>query len=1684
MKRAFVVLGFAFLLLGISPGDLISSPSFAPQPKDQDFFQARVFEEPLVPSTEAINPAENKALALALNAYHSRKDPEDFSSIEKFFETHPNSRWECSLRLNVGLALKRYGYFTRAWEQLEKSWKLGRGNANPIVEDQAVRAAIEHGLLLTWVGRVREVETLLEELETSRVDGVNTQRLDRVKEGLWFMKHKPGESFKCGPKALSHILLSRDSKAAPSELLRAAKSPSHGFSLAEIETMSDKVGLKFQAAFREKGAEVIVPAVVHWKLNHYSALNHQKNGKFYFSDSTLGTGYSHQYSISLTALEAEASGYYLVPSGKLPKGWRKVGRDEAKRIFGQGAVQPDNGKHVSLEDLTTGSGCHPWGMPVPEIHLAAASLTLRDIPIYYETPKGESFQFLATYLQRDTGTPTTPTYSNLGKQWAHNWLSFITDDPTDTTEPVDLYARGGGTRTFTYDHAANGFKIEIQTKDQLVRLSPTSYEIRANDGSREVYSQPDGSTSPGRRIFLTEVHDSAGNMVRVTYDSQLRIKYVIDALSQTNSFIYNGSDLKISAVEDFSGRQASFQYTGDRLTTITDMSGLSSTLIYQSNGVLSQLLTPYGATTFKFGTTSGSFSKWLTVKTPDGETEKVEFVHDVTNYSEEPIPAMPLPESKFLNHNNTFYWDKRALRESSGYEAATAYHWLGDYSTEETGVVSPILSSIKRPGENRSWYSYQGQMTAFRINEGMSSKPGFQAKVLDDGSTQLHRFEYNSLGNRTRAIDPVGRESKFIYAPNEIDLLEVQQKVGSSYETLAKYTYNSQHRPLTATDAAGQTTTFSYNPAGQIKTINNALNQTTTFNYNSKGFVTNIVGAVSAAVTSFTYDTVGRVKTIKDSQGYTLTYNYDLLNRITKVTYPDGSTEEMVYANLHLDRSKDREGRWTRFHHDKERRLTGIVNPIGQLTQFLWCGCGSLEAIIDASGNKTTWMRDLLGRPVAKIFSDGKVNEFSYSPESGRLLWTKDAKGQFTNFSYNPDDTISQIDYGNAGISTPTVNFSYDPWFPRLARMKDGLGTTTNIYNPIGTSPGLGAGQLKSVNGPLSNDTITFSYDKLGRVTTNSVNGAQRVVSYDSLGRVNMTSNSLGRFTYTYVNATGRMNAMNFPNGQVTSFSYFSNTGDQRLKEIHHKKSSGSTISKFSYEYDREGQIKKWIEQADSQAPTAFDFTYDGANQLLSAVKKNTSTSAILEQFAYQYDNAGNRTSEMVNTTGVKSTFNKVNQLLSQSGGGSRRFAGQLTEPSTVTVKGKAATVNADNSFEAFVDLPTGESTVPVIARDLSGNNNVSTNKYQVNVSAGMLRTVKYDANGNTTNIVYGSNVESFKWDAADRMVEWRKIAGSTTNQLNVSYDGLGRGVRYIKKLNSTSVTNWHVWNGLERAEERSGTSGTLLKRFFPQGVETLSGSNTGKLFYTRDHSGSIREVTDSGQAVKGRFAYDPYGKRKVVSGADFADFGFTGHLFHAESGLHLAPFRAYSAELGRWLSKDPIGEDGGLNLYQYALSDPINLMDQLGLDVGASGRDASYYDQPESNWDKFWNWLNPPPKPNQTVAVFHIPFISIGGPKAPKLSAPRTWPKHHPWPKYLGGWRDQTLKKLPPCEHRLFHSALDKWQGGKYARNKGADHYKDMNPNQIIQDLREFYKTAEGGRFSQYLDDFEQAVKETLQQH
>jgi RHS repeat-associated protein len=1486
-----------------------SELQFSAKPAVQEIFRARIFEEPLVPIGGEPDEAENAALAAALLGYAKRTGPDDFASLTEFLEQHPNSPWCAALLTDIGLEYYNAAHFSLALEAWREAWANAKDAMD--VKGKAIvdRAAGELAYMYARLGRMTELEALLKSVEGRTFVGAATEKIAGAREGLWNMQNKPEISFKCGPYALQRILLS-DHKVLTSSptnaLMEIFNFPSTqmGCSLLQVAELSKKVGLNYQMAFRgapltpslstSDGKRVsagrvrgdfIIPSVVHWKVGHYAAMVRQEGDRYLLEDPTFG----NTVWATRQALEAETSGYFLIPPGNLPRGWRSVDVKEGASIWGKGQTASNNPGHTGCEDAKSGGSnpcggppCGPFGGPagpnpgpggpgpgnddlgffgnslkgavigalngmaVSSVHLMLVSLNIIDTPVGYSPPVGFPVQFTVRYSQRDAFQPANFTYSNFGPKWTCDWISYITDNPSNTLADVNYYAMGGGTRTFTGFTNSQTSAFQVHDQTLLKRTGESSYEMLAGDGSKAIFSQSDGSMGTSRKVFLTQLMDPFGNAVTLTYDATLRLVAITDAIGQVTTLTYgNTNDIyKITRVTDPFGRFANFEYDGlGRLTNITDVIGINSRFKYEGNGdFINALITPYGTNSFIKTPDGPAVARSLETVYSDGSRDRVEFNQTIAAIPQsEPasvVPAgMPAANSN-LRYRNTFYWSRTACASSYGdYTKAKIYHW----THKDNLTTSAILESSKEALENRVWYNHS--QISFNL-EPTRSLPTHIGRVLDDGTTQLYLYDYDGFGHVTNSIDPVGRTFSYLYASNGIDLLEVRQTRAGNNELLFRAMYNAQHVPLATVGADGQTNTFTYNARGQLLTATNPKGETTIYTYDTNGYLIAVDGPLPGTndMVTATYDELGRIRTKTDESGYTLMFEHDNLDRLTQITHPDSTFEQFHYNRLDLTNVVDRAGRQTLFEFDGMQQMKKRTDPIGRVTLFEWCRCGNIKSLTDPMGRTTSWLTDVQERPIAKQFGDGSKITYVYETTSSRVRQAIDEKQQITQYTYNRDNTLKSVAYANATVPTPAVSYTYDPNYRRVTAMTDGTGITLYSYNAVALTPTLGANQLAGVDGPLPNDTITYAYDELGRRISTAINGVASVMTYDAAGRIVGTTNALGSFAYFYDGSSGRLLSQSFPNGQTEARSYGNILQDLTLQRITHK--VGATpVSEFLYGRDvRANRITNWSQQIGAQPPDLHTFGYDAADQLLSATVTNAGT--LVKRFAYTYDSAGNRLAEQIGSSNYTATYNALNQI------------------STTTAPGTSRTN---------------------------------------------------------------------EWDAMDRLVAVNAGNGRT----EFTYDGQSRLSSARKLVNGSEVSfRRFVWCDNELCEERD-TAGAVTKRFYPQGMKLETGPDTGNYFYARDHLGSIRELTDGAGSVQARYSYDPYGRRIRLTGDLDTDFSFAGMFFAAEAGLGVTRFRAYDSEAGRWLSRDPLPRaemKEGPNLYSYVADNPINRVDQLGL--------------------------------------------------------------------------------------------------------------------------------------------------------
>jgi len=104
--------------------------------------------------------------------------------------------------------------------------------------------------------------------------------------------------------------------------------------------------------------------------------------------------------------------------------------------------------------------------------------------------------------------------------------------------------------------------------------------------------------------------------------------------------------------------------------------------------------------------------------------------------------------------------------------------------------------------------------------------------------------------------------------------------------------------------------------------------------------------------------------------------------------------------------------------------------------------------------------------------------------------------------------------------------------------------------------------------------------------------------------------------------------------------------------------------------------------------------------------------------------------------------------------------------------------------------------------------------------------------------------------------------------------------------------------------------------------------------FVSYDGNGNVTALTDASGSISARYEYSPFGETIRASGsaAGVNQIRFSSKYTDAESGFCYYGYRFYNASAGRWLNRDPIEEEGGLNLYAFVASEPIASFDAYGL--------------------------------------------------------------------------------------------------------------------------------------------------------
>ena len=811
-------------------------------------------------------------------------------------------------------------------------------------------------------------------------------------------------------------------------------------------------------------------------------------------------------------------------------------------------------------------------------------------------------------------------------------------------------------------------------------------------------------------------------------------------------------------------------------------------------------------------------------------------------------------------------------------------------------------------------------------------------------------------GNITQVTSPHGRWIKFTTGGDPNCSTCISSALDQSGRTVS-YQYDTGMRLIKVTDVRSGITTYGWNTVAgktdQLLTITDPRNITYLQNQ---------------------YDANDRISQQTDGDGgiYHYAYTTDANNVVTRtdVTRPTGGIDRYDYIN----------GRLTTL-------TRGLSTPIQQVTSYTRNPLGQITQMVDPLNRTTTYGYDSAGNltRVTRLATTANpvTTTYTYEPTFNQLAsatdpldsTVTDPAHHTTTYAYRADGTLSSATNG----ANETTTFAFDP-----------TGLLQSVTDPLNqtTSFGYTFGDLTSVTDALNRTTRQF-VDSAGRVaSTTDPLGITSKATYDAANDLTQSVDPLGDTTGFAYDPNGNLQTATDPRNHQQQFTY--DNADQALTA----KDSAPTPKTTTYSHDtdgnlltvtdRRGKVTQWVYDALDRPTTVFfgksgstyasklDLTWDAGNRLTKVVDSTASSpSGTIDR---TYDGLDRLTQEKTTPSGSSTARGTINYTYDPIG-----------RPATMTVVGQSqvsygydfadrlqtitqGTTGVSRSYDldgrlATVTLPDGivetygydSASELTSITDTAGSTTLGTLLYDYDPDGrrtsvggtfartglpatfngtydsanrltsytqnGVGKTLSYDANGNLA----GDGTNTYTFDAANRLTA---ISGGTT--ASFVYDGFGRRA---KKTIAGSTTQF-LYDGANVVQEQSSTGASTANLLTGLGVDSTYArtDSTGQRSLLTDAHGSTIALADAAGTLQTQYTYDPFGATTTTGQTNNNSFRYTGREAD-NTGLQYNRARYYNPALGRFISEDPIGIGGGIDVYTYADDNPVQEVDPSGLD-------------------------------------------------------------------------------------------------------------------------------------------------------
>ncbi|PKN37549.1 MAG: hypothetical protein CVU62_07390 [Deltaproteobacteria bacterium HGW-Deltaproteobacteria-2] len=713
------------------------------------------------------------------------------------------------------------------------------------------------------------------------------------------------------------------------------------------------------------------------------------------------------------------------------------------------------------------------------------------------------------------------------------------------------------------------------------QLIKNNGDITIKDG--DIFSLQERS---GKKMNFNALAKNADNI------SFGKISQIVDADGNTANFTYKDADKKLDKVTDAFGRYIQLNYTGDKITSVSDYATGSTTpmrtVLYSYDTNYPYNLTGYTDVegknwSYGYATPANHLITTLTkpvtssqnITTITNEYDTLGRVKKQTAPRQSGQAIYDLYFSGYRNqevdpdgHATTYYYDKKgrlyAQEDALGNKVTKTYdgqdHVVSVTDPRST-TVNPIVTNYEY--ENNNLTKVTNALTQSVRNIYEATFPFRLTDMKDDYDYGPH-YNYDPdhpyfVSDVTDALN--NKAYSTYYSTSEFPK-GFKKTLKDPRGTITTLTYDAYGNPFTA-QTTGHTTgqtidhpaiKYTYDIIGRMTDFYDQLNNPTTathFEYDKRGLL-QYKRDLLGKTTNFTYYDDGLLHTNTDRKGQTITYAYTPTDKIDTITYSDPNATQV------------------KFHYNNLDQVIGMDDAI--CTPLSTCPYPSSPYLYDAAG---------------------------------RLRQMKDSNGFVISYDYDAAGNLTELTYPSNDSTVKKVTYTYDK-LNRLETVKiTWLNDITATYNEFDL-----AGRLKKLTN--FNSTITtYNYDNANRLTAINnlkADGGNVIATYqftelDGNGNRKQIEQSEpyapaigeGNVTYGYNDKKNRLESVVV--GQ-TNFTY----------DLEGQLSSSDIGTAVSYTFDYEHRLKK--------IGTDTEFFYDGSGKRLKAVRSSVET-------RYIYDAAG-----------------------------------------------------------------------------------------------------------------------------------------------------------------------------------------------------------------------------------------------------------------------------------------------------------------------------------------------------------------------------------------------------------------------------------------------------------------------------